>query len=95
MREAFRVKLSHHILHSLQYIECCTYLFYQCLFVRITRFATMAECSHYVDGELPNSTATLPSDTEHMLNKRTSEPKCKDTVVRGDGERYDIDGAQL
>lgn len=55
----------------------------------------MAECSHYVDGELPNSTATLPSDTEHMLNKRTSEPKCKDTVVRGDGERYDIDGAQL
>lgn len=56
----------------------------------------MAECSHGVDGGLPNSTAMLPScDTEHTLNKRTSNPMCKDTEARGDGKRYDIDGAQL
>lgn len=45
---------------------------------------------------MPSGTATLPScDTEHTPNKGTSELLRKDTEARGDGERYDIDGARL
>lgn len=90
-RETFEVTLNWCILHSLLYTKCSTFFYFHS-----GLSYEWQDLQPRWGWRMPSGMATLPScDTEHMPNKGTSELLREDTEARGDGERYDIDGAHL